>query len=368
MKKILTYLILVLSILSCREKHVQPEATPAAISFASPEVMQTKSVLIENKSQLLTGDGELGFSVFAAKYIPSEAGQITQHSQFMDDVKVYSTDGGATWRYDGSYYWSPGAIHKFFAVYPYYENEGEDKDEYDLGLEYAINEDEHVLEATGKSSIVAGEIVKGFIYTGLNSSGENICPDILYGVKKYSEPYSLKENRESIKFELSHAMSAVSFRIRNASDYNINRITAGKIQHFKNALEYVWLSDDGPAWGSLTIDDNYTFDVPDIQGTVSPGTYYPDASTFWCTVLMIPQDFGSLQSNPSFTFVVDFDTIADKEYTVNFKDYQLHNNAEHAFSFLSGYRYIYNFNVTSSAISCHVDIVPWIEDEPIHLN
>ena len=83
---------------------------------------------------------------------------------------------------------------------------------------------------------------------------------------------------------------------------------------------------------------------------------------------MIPQNFGGAGASPSFLFTVSFDGTDQKEYTINFKDYQVHDNAEHAYSFLPGHHYEYNLNVTSKAISCHVDVVPWIEDEPIKLN
>jgi hypothetical protein len=113
----------------------------------------------------------------------------------------------------------------------------------------------------------------------------------------------------------------------------------------------------------------HTFKVPDIASTVASGQYYPTSgSEFWYTALLIPQNFGNQATSPSFSFTVSFDSASAKTYTINFKDYQVHSNAEHAFSFLPGYRYVYNINVTSSVISCHVDVVPWIEDEPIELN
>lgn len=370
MKKILTYLVLVLSALSCGEKEVLPDVSPADIRFSVPEVADTKSVLIEDKSQLKIADDVLGYSVFAARYIPSETGAITNHQQFMNNVKIQSTDGGSSWDYDSDgakegnqhFFWSPGAVHKFFAVYPYYDP-GSDK--YDLGFEYDINEAVHALQATGKHETGSG--TQKLICTGLDASGQNICPDILYGVQMYSEPYKVGEQRAPIQFTMSHALSAVSFRIRNASEYEITGVTAGEITGFRNASEYVRLSDDGPVWGPLST-VAHTFDVPDITSNVAAGKYHPDSGSYWCTMLMIPQDFGGAGASPSFLFTVSFDGTDQKEYTINFKDYQVHDNAEHAYSFLPGYHYEYNLNVTSKAISCHVDVVPWIEDEPIKLN
>lgn len=348
-----------------------PVVSPDDIQFSVPKVTDTKSVLIEDKAQLAIGDGMLGYSVFAARYIPSETGSITKHQQFMNNVKIQSTDNGLSWDYDSDietdgnqhFFWSPGAIHKFFAVYPYYDP---DSDKYDLGFEYGINEAVHALQATGKH--VEGEGTQKLICTGLDNDGNNICPDILYGVQMYSEPYRVGDQRAPIKFTMSHALSAVSLRIRNASEYSISNVVAEGITGFKNASEYVRLSDDGPEWGPLS-EVAHTFDVPDIGTSISAGQYHPDSDSYWCTMLMIPQNFGGYAVSPSFTFTVYFGGgVPAKSYTINFKDYQVHNTAEHAYSFLPGCHYEYNINVTSRAISCHVDVVPWIEDEPIKLN
>ncbi len=391
MKKLFTYILIIFSVLSCREKEELPQIEPASISFSSPGVVQTKSVLIEDKSQLEIGSGQLGYSVFAARYIPAADGAITSHEKFMDNVLVSSSDNGLTWGYDADpaqegiqqFYWSPGAVHKFFAVYPYYEAEDGDNstnnDVYDLGLTYAINEEVHALQVTGKHPVTEASLidepgavdpsVTKLICTGIDNAGNNLCPDILYGVKLYSDPYSVSENRAPVKFTLSHALSAVSFRIRNASEYKILGVQTQNITGFKNASEYVRLSDAGPVWGPLYTVTEHTFKVPNITSPVESGQYYPTSgSEYWYTALLIPQNFGNQATSPSFKFTVEFDSTSAKDYIINFKDYQVHSNAEHAFSFLPGYRYVYNINVTSSVISCHVDVVPWIEDEPIELN
>ena len=383
MKKVLTYFIFAFALLSCQDKIGHQDLAPAAISFSSPGVDQAKSILIEDKSQLAIGGDMLGYSVFAARYVPSETGKITNHEQFMDNVKVSSTDSGLTWGYDANpsqegtqqFYWSPGAVHKFFAVYPYSDLQD---DTYDLGISYFINEEVHALQVTGKHPVTEATLISDdssditrLICTGIDSDGKNLCPDILYGVQFYSDPYSVSENRGPVRFTLSHALSAVSFKIRNASEYNISKVVTQDISGFKNASEYVRLSDAGAHWGPLYTVSEHTFKVPGITSMVSSGDYYPaSGSEYWYTALMIPQNFGVQAVSPSFTFTVTFaqNTIEDKTYTINFKDYQVQNNAEDAFSFLPGCHYVYNINVTSSVISCHVDVVPWIEDEPIELN
>ena len=369
MKKILIYLTLVVSLLACGEKYVQPEAAPAAISFAVPEVIQAKSVLIENETQLATGAGELGYAVFASRYISSADGEMVDHQKFMDDVKVYSTDGGATWRYSGTYYWAPGAVHKFFAVYPYHDKS---IDTYDLGISYAINEEVHALQVTGKHK----EGSKTYICTGTDTNGKNLCPDILFGVEKYSEPYNVGENRKPINFQLSHALSAVSFRFRNASEYPVVKIAPQAISGFFNASEYVRLSEDGAFWAKNPIVlSEHSFAVPGFNVTASQssekiaaGSYYTPVGNYWFTSLMIPQDFGAQSVSPYFTFEVTMENSESKTYTINFKDYAVHDEAVNAYSYLPGHHYVYTFNVTASKIMCDVSIVPWIEDEPIHLN
>lgn len=387
MKKILTYFILLFSLLSCREKIERPDSVPDAISFAVPGVAETKSILIEDADDLVIGNGQLGYSVFAARYIPSETGGITDHEQFMTNVKVSSADNGSTWIYDADqtqegvqkFYWSPGAIHKFFAVYPYFDPVV-GNDQYDLGLTYAINEDVHALQVTGKhpvteaTPVANGEsnepVVAKLICTGIDNEGKNLCPDILYGVQFYSEPYSVSENRKPVKFTLNHALSAVSFKIRNASEYNITKVETQAITGFKNASEYVRLSDDGPEWGPLHDVSEHTFRVPGINSTISSGQYYTiSGSEYWYTALVIPQNFGAYNVSPAFAFSVEMESVTDeKSFIIDFKDYPVHNTAEQAYSFLPGHRYVYTFNITANKILCDVAIVPWINDEPIHLN
>ena len=93
-------------------------------------------------------------------------------------------------------------------------------------------------------------------------------------------------------------------------------------------------------------------------------------------MLMIPQNFGTYESSPSFTFTVTLDTDdtgdstkdETKNYIINFQDYSVNSVAEHAYTYLPGYHYVYTFNVTAKNITCDVNIVPWVEDEYIELN
>ena len=365
MKKVLTYFIFMLSLLSCWEKVEMPDVAPSGISFAAPSIAETKSVLITDVDNLKTGEDERGYSVFASRYLIDESADhgIGDHQVFMRNAKVYSStrtvvNGDAVWtnwRYDDAdadtdgnqkVYWAPSAVHKFFAVYPYYDKTS---DAYDFGISYAINEAVHALEVKGKHAVDGNTT---YICTGIDEAhdNKNLCPDILYGVQSYPEPYQVGEDREPVKFTLSHALSAVSFKIRNASEYGITSVATQAITGFENASEYVRLSENGPVWGPLHTVGGHTFKVPDIE-TIASGAYYPSGNDYWYTALMIPQNFGTKATSPSFSFRVTFS-----------------NSTEHAFSFLPGYHYVYNINVTSKVISCNLEVAPWIEDEPIKLN
>lgn len=368
MKRIFTYLIIVLFVISCREKEVLPDVDADVIAFAIPDVLETKSVLIEEVGQMEILEGKLGFSVFGARYILGSEGEKTRHEQFMDDLKVYSEDDGDTWKYDGeTYYWSPGASHKFFAMYPYYNHES---DVYDLGIEYEIDQQEHALKVTGKD--------KGVICTGFDADGKNLCPDILYGVQYFPEPYKIGENREKIRFVMSHALAAVSFRLRNASDHPIVSVTNIDPERdhiylagFDNTSDKVLLKENQVKWGERRDNDPYAFAISEISSLITSGAYYKSPnSEYWFTALMIPQNFAGYDESPSLSFKVAFGGTSNstKEYTINFKDYAVHSTAETAFSFLPGYHYEYNINVTEKSVYCDVKIVPWIEDEPIKLN
>jgi len=375
--------LIVFSAVSCRKEPVVQPA-PEEISFAAPAVAQTKSVLITDVEGMVSGENERAYSVFASRYIPGPDGSITRHQQFMNDVKVYSRktdDVWSPWQYDSDpqtdgvqhFYWSPGAGYKFFAVYPYYNP---DNDAYDLGISYSIDEAKHALKVTGKHESGTGD--EPIICTGNN--GKELCPDILYGVRAFTEPYQVGEDRGAVNFTMHHALSAVSFRLRNATDNDITKITTECISGFMNASDHVWLSENGAEWATpKTVTDKngenfHNFKVPDFntgndaEKKISKGAYYPDENSYWCTMLMIPQNFGTYQTSPSFSFTVKMSDLSTKTYTIKFKDYAVNNVAEHAYAYLPGYHYIYSFNVTATKITCDVEIVPWIEDEFIELN
>ena len=380
-------LLCALAAVSCKK---MPGQHAEAIEFVSPQI-HTKSELITDKTQMKSGDEELAYGVFGARYVPGDDGKITKHEQFIDNLKVSSDLSGDTWNYTGNrYYWSPGAVHKFFAVYPYYNDDHDDTthedDAYDLGISYEINDAKHALQVTGKH-VVPGEANQLIICTGTDANGKNhLTPDILYGVSKYSDPYKVGENRGPVVFNMSHAFAAVTFRFRNATDDTISSIhtytdldnpTSSsrinmKLTGLKNAADHVFLSEDGAEWSEEMYSlPDHDFVVPKVNNMINPGSFYPvgdgtGTPTDWYTALVIPQDFA--KEDPSFTFFVDMGTGGEKKYKINLKDYPVHAVADKAYTVLPGERYIYTFNVTANKVLCDLSIVPWIEDEPIHLN
>ena len=352
----------------------QPPVNDAggAIAFSEPEVVATRSGLIKETSQLLSGADELAYSVFASKYIPSATGAITAHEQFMNNVKVYTglTDGvaGSEWLYDATpeedglqpVFWTVGAAHKFFAAYPYYSSSD---DTYDMGIKYEIDESKHSLKVTMNGS---------YIVAGTDEYGKNECPDILYGTVLYEEPYSLLMDRGKVCFNLNHALAAVSFKIRNASEDNITRVSEISFTGLKNKAAQLYFSESGAEWpqtGDLESDPAIKYKVPVIAGVDdwSQGKYYsPSGRDYWYTGLVIPQNFADYDITLSFK--VTFYGGSKKEYSLKLSEYRVGSTAETQYAYSGGNHYIYNFDVTSSKITCTVSIVPWIEDLPIELN
>lgn len=343
-------------IIAACSKQSPADDVGGAIAFSDPTVGQTKSALIRETVQMQSGVNELAYSVFASRYIPSQGGSITTHEQFMDNVKVHTTltDGvaGTEWSYDmdsetagnQSVYWTIGAAHKFFAAYPYYDDSSND---YDGGVIYEIDEEKHALKVTN-------------IITGLDNSGKNICPDILYGTILYDKPYSILDKTDIVRFDLNHALAAVSFKITNGmTNQSITSIKDMSMTGIRNSADQLYLSEDGaewPAWEELETDIRASFNFPDITGiSLTSGQ-----SSDLYTALVIPQNFAQYEID--FTFNVN-----EVKYEIKLSDYKVGTGAD-LFAYISGNHYIYNFDVTSTDITCTLSVVPWIADEIIELN
>ena len=174
-------------------------------------------------------------------------------------------------------------------------------------------------------------------------------------------------------FNLNHALAAVSFKIRNASEDNITGVSEISFTGLKNKAAQLYFSENGAEWpqtGDLLPDTEGKYIVPVIavdDDDWSQGKYYsPSGRDYWYTGLVIPQNFADYDITLSFK--VTFYGGSEKEYSLKLSEYRVGSTAETQYAYSGGNHYIYNFDVTSSKITCTVSIVPWIEDLPIELN
>lgn len=281
-----------------------------------------------------------GFAVYASRY--NAEGHVD--NKFFNNVAV-AQDGS----YTGDYYWTPGAGHEFFAVYP-------------RDLNYA-------LDATGKILSVAGTGPNGKVQAGTDGSGNNILKDILYDIALYDEPYVPGSNPGKIKFDLKHACSAISFIINNLSGKRITSVTAF---NGSGNVEITGLYDEGnlnfsivdglPAagWSSLA-DGVMSLTLPAMTVTY-PDVWSHGTERTWDTLILIPQNFASLTVQMSFRVTYEGDTY--DTYEVTLSDIRTGGSG---YEYQAGKHYKYKIDITNQDIMCYVNIVPWIEDETIVL-
>lgn len=320
-------LILLLPFAACDRKEDVGAVVSDAIRFSSPS-LETRS-LINDVSQLTEG-----FVVYASRYNAEYV-----DTKFFDNVTV-AQDG----TYDGKYYWTPGAGHEFFAVYP-------------GGLGYAIDDTGKTLNVTGK------------VQAGTDDSGNNILKDILYDIALYDEPYVPGSNPGKIKFDLKHACSAISFIINNLSGKRITSVTAF---NGSGNVEITGLYDEGnlnfsivdglPAagWSSLS-DGVMSLTLPAMTVT-SPDVWSHGTERAWDTLILIPQNFASLKVQMSFRVTYEGGTY--DTYEVTLSDIRTGGSG---YEYQAGKHYKYKIDITNQDIMCYVTIVPWIEDETIVL-
>lgn len=326
-------LLLLLPFAACDRKEDAGAVVSDAIRFSSPS-LETRS-LINDVSQLTEG-----FVVYASRY--NAEGYVDNN--FFNNVSV-AQDG----TYEGKYYWTPGAGHEFFAVYP-------------RDLNYA-------LDATGKILSVAGTGLNGEVQAGTDGSGNNILKDILYDIALYEEPYVPGSNPGKIKFDLKHACSAISFIINNLSGKKITSVTAF---NGSGNVEITGLYDEGnlnfsivdglPAagWSSLA-DGVMSLTLPAMTVT-SPDVWSHGTERAWDTLILIPQNFASLKVQMSFRVTYEGGTY--DTYEVTLSDIRTGGSG---YEYQAGKHYKYKIDITNQDIMCYVAIVPWIEDETIVL-
>lgn len=354
MRKILVISIMFLAVLSCSriEKPLVHE-----IGFDEPSVdIPTRT------TPLITGPGQMeaaGISVFASKSV-GESG-----TMFMNNVKVFKNDG--SWGYEGHmYHWSPGASHKFFGIYPYCGTASDP-------LTYEVNISSRALEVYGKAKTAP-------IKTGVAEGG---CPDILFSVVSYDEPFDLMSNPGPVVFNMRHAGAVVTLNVINKSDYVITDVSgslkgapavepATVLPGLYDTAQKVVIDTESstPAvWEGLGLGyGTFGFSHPGLNLAV--GGKKENAFQ----EIVIPQNINAVASGTKDKLYLHFSVTFQgnpnpSSYTICLADIPLTGQKpEYLKTWLPGKNYVYNLNVTSDYITCSVSVVDWIEDDMIDLN
>lgn len=352
MKFRIIILLAFLSILfSCSKVNPSPENQGGEIKFADPLVTETKTTIITSSEQMIEG-----YSVFASKHVTDASGT-KQGTMFMNNTKVYKDDG--VWKYDANdaYHWSPGASHKFCGIFPYCDgNSGV--------LKYSVDVASGALEVLPRE----GDYIK----TGVEEGG---CPDILYDIVSYDDPFDVYSTPEPVAFHMKHACSIVTFNVTNRSDDNIQSVSG-----FLRGADSGGTSTKPGLFdqaSSVSIGQNVVWN--DLSVGEGSFEFSTDAISTGATAekagqkLVIPQNINTTTNEKDKLYLhltVVFGNLGNsqKQYHVCLADIPLTGqDASLLKTWLPGKNYIYNLNVTSDFITCAVSVIPWIEDEFIDL-
>lgn len=272
-----------------------------------------------------------GFAVFASK-----TDRDGRSAEIMTNMRVYSE--GAGWTYDGRVLWAPECEHSFLGVFPH------------------------------KMTSPDGFDGENYVFRDLNTidetSGKAVGTDIMYG--RYSTFYKYGEVPTKVRMEMRHAFSALTFRIRNASMNNIERISDIRFGQLLNRVT------------SLTLPRDASKLVVMERGTTRAGVVFPDLTeripsgdtelrSLTEALTIVPQDF--LDVKLPLEFKVKFEGIdAPKQVSYDIASIPLETDIpEYHYTYRPGLHYIYNINITNNYITCEVTVVDWIEDTPIEL-
>lgn len=333
---------------ACSRKEHEPQVSGDEIAFSAP-VLHTKALIND------VGGMMGGFSVYASRYSGS-----TIDETFMDNLNVAS-DG----TYTGLYFWTPGAGHAFFGVYPYYDSKD---DTIDKGISYEMDTE---MDPSGKTLKVKQN--GNDVIHSVNGTGEDQLVDLLYGAAVYDDPYIPGEggsNPGKIKFDLKHACAAISFSINNLSAKSITSVTAeggsGRVMlsglNTEAKLSYV--IEDGQVvadWTEMAVSNEMSLPAISISGT---DTWTHGTQRDWYAGLVFPQNFAML--DVAMTFLVTYKTepVTTDKYTIDLSNIKTEGSE---YVYLPGRHYRYKIDITNQDIMCYVNIVPWIEDDTIVL-
>ena len=342
----------------CRKSDPEPQLQ-GSIRFAIDEVKtRSNTDIIENVDQLK----DEYIRLWGFRYTTKPNGDLDKSESFMRDCEGLrynvDTDEWYTCYWDGSdwsnntYYWTPGAAHRFYAVFPAVGASAP--------LAYTIDENTQVVHMPQ-------------VTAGTRSDYTNKCQDILYGIRNIPEQFHVQDYPEKVQLTMRHACAALVFRIRNLTGYPINRILptgdADWDKMYIKGVKYIGQMDLDPSGISWTLENDLTsnqlYVKPLTAGDgISLANGATSVNTF--TAIVLPQNFGSA-SMPHRFCVYNTGSSTPIKYELDLAKVSVVHDGVKTYEWRPGYRYIYTMDVTDTHIICTVSVVPWIEDETIIL-
>ena len=364
MKHRIAYIVafVTLVIAGC-QKH-NPETHPqGSIRFAIDKV-ETRS----NTDIFETVDQIKGkyIRLWGFRYTTKPNGDLDKSDSFMADYQALMWNDTKEWYtcdLNGSenfYYWTPGAAHRFYAIFPTYAV-GES-----TPLDYTIKEATQIVHMP---QVTAGTL----------DNYHNNCQDILYGIKNIPEQFQIQDYPEKVQLTMKHACAALVFRIKNLTGSPINRIlptdeteSEGTFKWDKmyiKGVKYMGQMDLGPSGITWKLEDDVTTNqlyIKPLEESAGVSLANGATSTNTFTAIVLPQNFGS-SSMPHKFRVFNKGSEREIKFEVDLAKIGIMHDGKLTYEWKPGYRYIYTMDVTDTHIICSVSVVPWIEDEAIIL-
>lgn len=370
MKHRIAYIVafVTLVIAGC-QKH-NPETHPqGSIRFAIDKVeTRSNTDIFETVDQIK----DKYIRLWGFRYTTKPNGDLDKSDSFMaEDQGIICKVGEDKWNtvyynqstndwYENLYYWTPGASHRFYAIFPTYAV-GESSP-----LDYMVDEDTQIVHMP---QVTAGTL----------ADYHNNCQDILYGIKNIPEQFQIQDYPEKVQLTMKHACAALVFRIKNLTGSPINRIlptdeteSEGTFKWDKmyiKGVKYMGQMDLGPSGITWKLEDDVTTNqlyIKPLEESAGVSLANGATSTNTFTAIVLPQNFGS-SSMPHKFRVFNESSDTEIKYEVDIAKIGIMHDGKLTYEWKPGYRYIYTMDVTDTHIICSVSVVPWIEDEAIIL-
>lgn len=362
MKHRIAYIVAFVTLVIAGCQKYNPETHPqGSIRFAIDKV-ETKS----NDDIFETVDQIKGkyIRLWGFRYTTKPNGDLEKSDSFMADYQglMYNKDlddwytcyyNSSTW-YNNTYYWTPGAAHRFYAIFPTYAVGAS------RPLDYTIEEANQIVHMP---QVTAGTL----------ADYHNNCQDILYGIKNIPEQFQIQDYPEKVSLTMKHACAALVFRIKNLTGSPIDRILPtgedGWDMMYIKGVKYKGKMDLDPSGITWTLEDDVTTNqlyIKPLEKSAGVSLANGATSTNTFTAIVLPQNFGS-SSMPHKFRVFNKGSEREIKFEVDLAKIGIMHDGKLTYEWKPGYRYIYTMDVTDTHIICSVSVVPWIEDEAIIL-